>query len=312
MLPTWGLLGIGGVLLAVGGTLFDKYLLSKYFGDHEGEDAGPGALVIFSAYFSIVIIAGLVFFNSVDFNFTPQSLAYSFTAGILNGLWILLYLKAIHRTSVSKAAPLMQTIPAFGLILAYISLGEVLTPEQLIAMVILLFGAIVLMQNRNEDSLGIDYLTFGLMLSSAFFVALSQTFFKIATTTTDYFSATLVLWVGFLFFGILLHVGVRSYRKQFNFMFAKRIKSVFSFNAANEVFDSVGELLFFAAIMVGPLALVQSLNAYEPFLILVISSLLTILYPKYFSESLTKYDMLQKTFGVLIVLLGSIILYQNI
>jgi hypothetical protein len=52
MLPTWGLLGLGGVLLAVGGTLFDKYLLGKYFGDHEGNDAGPGAFVICYCWFS--------------------------------------------------------------------------------------------------------------------------------------------------------------------------------------------------------------------------------------------------------------------
>ena len=312
MLPAWGILGLGGVILAVGGTLFDKYLLSKYFNDHDESDSGPGALVIFSAYFSVFIIAGLVIYNSGEFTFTKQAVVYSLLAGILNGLWILLYLKAINRSGVSKTAPLLQTIPAFGLILAYFTLGEVLTTQQIIAMTTLLLGAVVLMRISSDHRLKIDFRTFGLMLSSAFLVALSQTFFKLATVTTDYFSATLVLWFGFLFFGMVLHLGVKGYRKQFNYMFADRVKRVFSLNAANELFDSLGELLFFAAIMIGPLALVQSLNAYEPFLIMVFSVILTLMYPKYFSESLSERDILQTTLGILIVLTGSMLLYTNI
>jgi len=311
MFPTWTILGLGSVVLAVGGTLFDKYLLSKYFGDSD-QEAGPGALLIFSSYFSVVIIIGLLLYGYSTLVFESTAVILALTAGVLNGTWILLYLQALVRSDVSKTAPILQTIPAFGLVLAYLTLGETLSAGQLTAIVILLFGTLVLLHEKRGGVFNLDLKTLALMLSSAFFVALSQTMFKVATTTSNYLTATTLVWVGFLLFGLLLHLGVRSYREQFSHMFSQRVKSVFSLNAGNEIFDSVGELLLFAAIILGPLALVQSLNVYEPVLIFVVSIALTLLYPKYFSESLTQYSLIQKCIGILIVLLGSVVLYTNL
>jgi len=312
MLPTWTLLGLGGVMLAVGGTLFDKYLLSKYFADYEDGEAGPGALLIFSAYFSSFIIIGLLLYGYTNITFDIQPMLYALIAGVLNGIWILMYLYAISRADVSKTAPILQTIPAFGLLLAFVTLGEVLTTMQLYAVAVLAFGAIVLLHEPKEGLLNIDTKTLGLMLGSSFFVALSQTLFKVGTNLSGYINATVWLWVGFLFFGILLHIAVPKYKRQFGHMFSQRIRNVFSLNAANEAFDSVGELLFFGAIMIGPLALVQSLNTYEPMLIFVTSVILTLLYPKYFKESLTTQALVQKVFGILVLFVGTLILYNNL
>lgn len=312
MIPSWTLLGLGGVFLAVGGTLFDKYLLSKYFDTEDEKEAGPGALLIFSAYFSVCIIIGLTIYNFSHFVFTPIGTFYSILAGITNGLWILLYLHAINRTDVSKTAPILQTIPAFGLLLAFFTLGEILTAQQLVAIFVLVMGSLVLLHERGGGLLKVDTKTLYLMLSSAFLVAVSQVFFKLATGTMDYFSSTLVLWSGFLLFGCFLHGLVISYRKQFMFMLRGRVKNVLTLNSGNELFDSIGELLFFAAIVVGPIALVQSLNVYEPVLLFIFSIGFTVLFPKYFSEGLTKYDIVQKSIGILIVVIGSIILYQSL
>lgn len=307
MFPAWTILGLSGVALAVGGTLFDKYLLTRYFDD--AEDSGPGALVIFSAYFSIVIITGLLVVGWTQLLFQPTALMIAVLAGVLNGVWIYLYLQAISDTDVSQAAPLLQTIPAFGLLLGFFWLGETLNVGQLLAMSILIFGALVLLYERTNTR-RFDSRTLLLMLGAAFLVALSQAMYKVASFDSNFITATTSLWIGFLLFGVGLHVGVQKYRKEFTYLFKDRIKSVLGLNSVNEVFDSLGELFMFAAVLLGPIALVQTLNVYEPAFIFICSLILTILFPAYFKEDVSRSMLIQKTVGITIVLCGSLLLYQ--
>lgn len=78
------------------------------------------------------------------------------------------------------------------------------------------------------------------------------------------------------------------------------------------MFDSLGELLLFAAVMIGPIALVQSLGVYEPVLIFLISVILVRFETKYFSEDISKPVLIQKSVGILLILAGSVILYGAI
>ncbi len=65
MLPLWVLLGITGVLFAVGGTMFDKYLLERYF--NSDDYSGPGALILFSALFvtPVVLFVIIAILNTI-------------------------------------------------------------------------------------------------------------------------------------------------------------------------------------------------------------------------------------------------------
>ena len=42
----------------------------------------------------------------------------------VNALWVLLYMHAIERTELSRAVPIFQTVPLFGLIFAYLLLRD--------------------------------------------------------------------------------------------------------------------------------------------------------------------------------------------
>lgn len=311
MLPLWVWLSMGAVVLAVGGTLFDKYLLEKYFGSRaKEEEAGPGALLLFSTYFSGVILAGLLLFGHEDMVMNRNASQYALLAGGLNASWILLYLHAINRSEMSRVVPLFQTIPLFGLVLAFITLGETLSITQLWSVAFMLLGALVLMHERSGSYFKLDVKTLLLMLGSSFMVALSQTTFKVATTYSNYITATIWLWLGFLLFGVVLHICITKYRLEFNYMLKERLRNVLTLNSFNEVFDNLGELVLFAAVMIGPIALVQSLGVYEPLLIFVVSIILVKFGSTYLHEDISKPVLFQKSVGIVLILIGSLILYS--
>lgn len=308
--PVWTYLGLAAVSIGVLGTLFDKYLLEKYFANHEADDAGPGALLIFSSFFAIFIVGGIYYFSHSSISFNLNYGLIGLTAGTFNGIWILLYLYAIHRTDVSRALPIFQIIPAFGLVIAYFTLGETVTFIQMFAIATIIFGALVLLYVKKDGFFTIDSTTMYLMLTASFFIALSHAVFKIAAVGSNYATATFWLWSGFVLFGIMLFFFCADYHKQFKYLIKRRLKNVVLTNGANEIFDNLSELIFFAAVLIGPIALVQSLNAYEPIFVLVISILMAKIAPKYFNEELTTAIVIQKIIGVLIITFGSVILYS--
>ena len=141
-IPIWLPISIIAIFFAIAGTFFDKYLLQKYF--EENENTGPGALVIFSAYFLLVIIVPIfiVMYEKIDFSFSVGFVGLF--VGILNGMWILMYLHAIDRSEVTKTVPIFQTVPIFGLLFALLFLQEFITIPQMIAASIIISGSIIL------------------------------------------------------------------------------------------------------------------------------------------------------------------------
>lgn len=310
MLPLWVLLGILGVLFGVGGTMFDKYLLERYF--NRDDHSGPGALILFSALFVVLVVLFVIAYRYESIDFSLHTGAIGTLAGAINGLWILMYLHAMNRADVSKVVPLFQIVPIFGLIFGMIILGEYLTIAQILAATVIMSGATILMYSKDSGRLGLDFITMSLMIGSSCFVALSQVVFKLVAVDANYWTATFWLGIGFFLFGILLFVFVGGYRRQFLSQLGMRRFSIIGANAVNELFDNAGELVFLAAVVLGPVALVQSLSAYEPMLIFLIGLLFMRIWPGYFREDISTTALIQKFSGIAVISAGSIFLYTTI
>lgn len=312
--PIWFFIGLISLFIGVIGSFFDKYLLKKYFGNETESENGAGALIIFSAFFLIVLFPIMLFWGHSKIDFDINVGWVGAISGVLSGLWILLYLHALDRVDVSQAIPIFQTIPIFGLVLGYITLGETLTTLQLFSALVMILGATVLINTKEQTSPSSKYSTLLLMLGSSFFVALSQVIFKIVAIDINYWTAIFWNWVGFIVFGGILYLSVKQYRFQFKYLLGQRVtslKSVYGVSALNEIFDNISDLTFLLAVILGPIALVQSLNAYEPIIVLGFSAIMVKAFPKYFLDDFSKTSFEQKFIGILIISSGSFILYTT-
>jgi uncharacterized membrane protein len=307
MFPLWLLFGIGGVLISAGGIMFDKYLLENFF-DNEDE-SGPGSLLIFSSIFVIPVVMIVVVFGYSHLDLSARTGVIGIIAGAISGAWTLMYLLAMNRADVSKVIPIFQTVPIFGLIFGMLFLKEFLTFRQILAATTIMIGAIVLVRQKGAGRYGFDLTTLLLMAGASCLLALSQVIFKMVTIDANFWTATFWLGIGFALFGALLFFFVSGYRTQFLLLLKKRRAAILGVNAANELFDNVGELIFLAAIVLGPVALVQSLYAYEPVIVLLISAILARRWPAYFREDTSKSAIFHKLLGIATILVGSLILH---
>jgi uncharacterized membrane protein len=310
-IPLWVYIGLGAQLLWVAGNLFDKYLIETFFrGDDDDEDEGIGTLVLFSAFFA-VLVSAVVYIGWGEYvSFSGPSALVGTGIGILNALWVIAYLYAIGRGELTKTVPIFQTIPVFGFFFAFLLLGETVTTVQFIAATSLVLGSFVLSYNFQHGRFA--WLPFGLMLIASAIVALQEVVFKFVALSEGF--ATSAFWqgIGLGLTGLALYVTVPTYRRQFNSFLAERNKKIWAISGINEVFDNAATLVFSYAIILGPVLLVQSVNAYQPLVLFLVSYCIAIFFGNYLREDISTVSTIQKVVGISIITAGSVLLYWSV
>lgn len=287
---------------------FDKYLLSKYI-----KGGTVGALILFSALFAVVALPVIFFIN-------PQVLSsVSFWQGLilmLNGalltVAILFYLYALDTDEASYVAPFFQLVPVFGFITGFLILGEVLTSQQVVAGLVILAGSFLLSLELNEGKTRIKKKMVLLMLGSSFFYAINAVIFKSIAVHQGFLDSLFWDMAGKFLFGVILYFAVASYRKEFIHLIKVSGKAVISLNVFNEIIGLIGEFALIFAVLYAPVALVQSVSGMQPAFVLIIGVFLTVFFPKFAEESLTRKFLAQKILGIVIITIGVYLLEFSI
>jgi uncharacterized membrane protein len=310
-IPLWVYLGLLAQMLWVMGNLFDKYLIETFFrGEDDEDDDGIGTLVLFSAFFAVLVSAGVYIVWGSKINFSTGSMFIGTSIGVLNAIWVIAYLYGIGRGELTKTVPILQTIPVFGFVFAFLLLGETVSLLQFLGAAGLILGSFVL--SYNFQNRGFSWVTLGLMLFTSAVVALQEVVFKFVALEDGF--ATSAFWqgIGLGITGLFLYATVPTYRKQFNGFIAERNKKIWTISAINEVFDNAATLVFSYAVMLGPVLLVQSVNAYQPFVLFVVSYIIAVFFGNYLREDISAASTIQKVLGIVIITIGSMVLYSSI
>ncbi len=308
-LPLWVYVGFAAQFLWVASILIDKYILEKYFQTDSESSERVGTLFLISAFFSIFISLLAIIVAPSSIVFQTEIIITGLCAGVLNGAWLLLYLYAIDQAELSRTIPIFQTVPIFGLLFAYYLLGETISLSQGVAACIILLGAFALSYNFSQKEF--DFLPFLLMLIASVLIGLMETIFKLVSIDSDYWNSIFWLGLGFSLLGLGTYSVIPKYRRQFNQFIREREFGIWKANSINEVVDTFANLVFIFAITLGPIALVQSMNAYQPLLILIASYVAS----RYFrvgSEDVSIASLSQKIIAISIMLGGSVWLYTLI
>ncbi|MFA5945809.1 MAG: EamA family transporter [Patescibacteria group bacterium] len=281
----------------------DKYLVSKYF-----KGGGTGALIIFS---SVI----MVFFLPVIYLFRPEVLAVSISqalfmtlAGITWIVSVLLYLYAMQEGETSYVAPLYQTIPIFSFILGAVFLHEVLSGRQILGSIIILLAAVGLSFELGGRLPKLNKKILGLMLVSSFLISLGWLILKMGALGTEYWTAIFWTYVGDGLMGITFFTCVPRYRREFLAVIKTNNVPILGLNVFNEIITILGGLNFAFLSLTLPLAVLSTLNGFQPFFIFLYGALLTIFFPHIAKESLTKKHIAQKLIAIVVMLIGTYIL----
>lgn len=308
--PLWVYIGLGAQLLWVIGNLLDKYLIEKFFKGNDDDDESTGTLVLFSALFSVLLSAGIWFLWHDSIETTKHTVLWGLGIGAANAVWLLAYLHAIAKSELTTTVPIFQTIPVFGFIYGYFLLGETVTNSQFIAACSLVIGSFVLSYNFKAHKM--NWVPFALMLVASATLALEDVLFKVVAVDTNFASSAFWQGAGLGIAGILLYAAVPTYRRQFNSFFIQSDKTIWGVSILNEVFDNAATLVFSYAVIIGPIMLVQSVNAYQPLTLLVISYVIAIFFGNYLREDFSHASTVQKVVGILIITIGSTWLYWQL
>lgn len=305
-MPLWIPVGLCAVVLWVTGNIIDKYLIAKYA--HDADDqTDVNTLFLFSSLFTALTAVGALIFGE-PFNTTVTLMLQGVVSGLLFGLYLILYLHAIARSELSRIIPIFQSIPIFGFIFAFLLLGETVTLIELCAAAVILSGASILSYHRGKGTFDFRAPLFILVASAA--LALQETLYKDVAIESGYWTGIFWSCVGLSIFGLVIYAIRPNSRAAFNTIFSTRRWSILTANGANEIVDNAATLVFSFALLLGPIALVQTINAYQPILIFLVAYGAGKCGLHFLEEEMGRRTVYQKIGGITLISIGSLFVYK--
>lgn len=284
----------------------DKYLVSKIIknGDIKG-------LLVFSSLVAGVILSPISLIMS-KFNIGID--LFSFGIILLSATTFLfatgLYFKALNKNDASLVTIMFQLIPVFGYFLGLIFLNQALTSKQILGGIVIIISSIAATYEADSNKISKGKLTaLLLMAGSSLLYAVYFLLFNITTVDNSFNVMTFWYQMALAINGLLLVLFIKSFRKAFIDLIMNNTKKVLKFNLLNEVLNLIANIFVNYAITVAPLALVLTLNGFQPFFVFLIGLVGTMLLPKVFNENISKRSVIHKAVCITASIVGLAILY---
>jgi drug/metabolite transporter (DMT)-like permease len=301
---TWFFIALIAPILWAFVNHIDKYLLSDRF-----KGSNIGALMIFSTLLCFVILPVLYFINTDIFSPSILNIIILIVVGVLTGLAMMPYMYALDKDETSIVVPLFQLIPIWGFFLSFVLLGETLTWIQATGCLFIIFGSIVITIEEDIDNkIKFKKRTIYLMLLSTVLVAIYETLFKFVAVDTGFIVASFWEQIGLVILGLILFVCFKNYRISFFHLLKTQGKKISALNLGSESLTIIGNLATNFALIIAPVALVLTVNGFQPLFVFLFGLLLTILFPGFYSEKLSKKHLVQKIISILVIIVGSILI----
>ncbi len=299
----WFWIALIGPFLWSVGTHLDKYLLSKYF-----KNTGVGALMVFTALTGVVLLPVILLFQSSVFNLSIFQALMIMLAGVFVTAGLLIYLYALQQDEASIVAPLFQTIPVFVYVLAFLLIGETLSHGQIIGSLLIIIGGVAISWNIEASKLKSKILF--LMLLASLLIATESVIFKIFALETNFWTTAFWEYAGTAIFGLGLLL-IKSYREKFFALWKQSKLTLIGLNFVNEIITMIGILTSRFAMLLVPIALVYSVNGFQPLIILLIGLGLTRFFPHLGKESIDRHHIVQKIIAIALMIIGAVLIERN-
>jgi uncharacterized membrane protein len=295
---SWLVYALCGPILWAISVHLDKYLVERYF-----KNADVIVLLIFTALMGLVLMPIIAWFEPGVFHRDLTSIVLMMLSGIFYMTGITFYLKALQGHEASMVAPFFQSSPLFGYVLAYLVLGETLSPTQIAGGALILVGVLSVSIEPGRSRGRFRWQLAALMLCAGFVLSLSTLIFKAFTIKDEFWATTFWMFAGEALFGVgFLCIG--HYRRQFIHLLRTNGRALLAINGSNELINLGGGLANRYALIFAPLAVVQAVGSTTTLFVFVFGVLLSLLLPSISRENLSARQFAQKGIAAVLVALG--------
>jgi len=301
----WFFIALGAPFLWAIVNISDQYLVEKY----STGKRGSGGLVLFSSLIGIFVAAIIGILTSGLFSIPTLDKVLLILTGGITIAWIILYLFTLEIEDVSSVVPWFLTIPIFGYVLGYIFLHETLSIQQIIGSIVVLFGVFLISVDFSGQKRKIKLKPALYMTVACILIAICGVIFKYVTIGNNFWVSSFWEYVGLGGFGILLYLFVPKYREEFMLMNRQGGKKIITLNTVSELLTIAGNLLTNFAILLAPVALVYMVSSFQPAIVLFLTLFATKFFPHIAKENLKERVLLPKTIAIVIMIVGSVILF---
>ena len=146
---------------------------------------------------------------------------------------------------------------------------------------------------------------------SSFLFALNGVLFKKFALENTFWGSIFWQYTGLTVFGILVLIFYKKFRQDFITMVTTPRLKILSLNVISEILYIIGGLANNFALLIAPVALVFVVNSFQPLFVFFAGILFTIFIPKFSSETISPGHFLHKLVSIIIILMGSYLLYLS-
>jgi drug/metabolite transporter (DMT)-like permease len=294
----WLLFALSGPIFWAVSTHIDKYVLEKYF-----KHGSVAVSMVFTGIVSLVALPFIAFFAPGVLSLDPIYIAAMIISGLFYMCGMLFYLYALRTEEASIVAMVSPVGPIVAYALAYLFLGERLSPTQMLGADIIIAGAFLASLRFSNGKISFRKNATTMMTIAIFCLAFSSVIFKFFAVAESFWLAAFWTYVGEVLFGagILLF---RSERKIFMEITRSNLKAVFIVNGVNELINLSAGLGTRFALMLAPLALVQAVTSTTPIFTFLFAIIITVFLPIFGKENLSKSMILQKAVAAVLAVAG--------
>ncbi len=289
----WLFFALIGTVSLANTAILDKFILSRYTRD--------ATTYLVSLIFVQQLFAFLVLiFRGFEFVYPLSFIA--FLAGSFQVVLWVSYLRALKVEDVSRVTPLVFIYPLFVFGAAALFLGDILTPSRYAGGILLVVSAFLVSYKPEKAkaplvlSPAVKYLFFFWV-----FVALYAVTAKYLLNFIDEWHLYFWSSLGNLVFCIPL-LGKRMTRMETRALLQK--SGALGAILLEEVFDFTGRIGFLFAYSLGSVALVASVNALQPLIVLVYVIILSLFMPGMLKEEISRETLVFKFSAVILVVAG--------
>ena len=292
----WILFALLSPLLRTGVYYVDKYIVERHVHDHR-------ALPLLTA--SVALPTSGVLFALTGFpSLAPLTALYAVAAGSVMLSGTMLYAYALSQDHASSVIFAMRLTALSTLVLAFVLLGERLTPTQLIGFFLILCS-VVLYSVQNTGGKIVVNKTLYVMLGAATIWAFAIVLSKQAMNESSFSAVLGYESFGVFLGGFLIYLLSRTTRSSFHKTVQKLPKRIVGLLILSEGTFASAKVMSMFAYAAAPVALVSVLSNFSVVYGFVVGGILTLLWPAVFKEENAPRDIMKKVVLTVILIFGA-------